>query len=111
MEVKRTPSCQEEETRGSDQVHTLEPVDSQANRRGLLLEQLNLQIHHLTPLKKIQLEAHNLSFSDVFALESSKLGTTTLTQHSNDTGAMLKATLDTVMKDMLSQGVIVPALW
>ena len=100
----------------------LGPGVSSASRQKRLLEELKLQVDHLTPLQKTQLEDCLTSFADVFALGHAELGTTALTQHSIDTGDhppirqpprrvsfSLRRTVDGLIKEMLSQGVIVPS--
>ena len=97
-------------------------VDSLTMRREMLLERLSLSIGHLSPLQRTQLEDHIASFSVVFALDATELGTTDLTEHSIQTGDQLpirqsarrvpfalRDTVDALVKDMLAQGVVVPS--
>ena len=55
-------------------------------RTRRLLEQLELESQHLTSTQQTQLVTLLQSFTDVFALDSSELGATSVTQHSIDTG-------------------------
>ena len=95
------------------QVHATETVDLLTTRREVQREQLS----HLS---RLQRTLHIASFSDVFALDASELGTTDLTEHSIQTGDQLpirqsgrrvpfalRDTVDALVKDMLAQGVIV----
>lgn len=87
-----------------------------------LWEQLDPQIGHLTPQQQQQLKEFILSYSSVFALDPSELGTTEVITHTIDTGNhrpirqpvrrtpfALRAKIDEMVKEMLSQGVIVPS--
>ena len=73
-----------------------------------------------------QLQELLVSFADVFALDSSELGITTIIEHSINTGDQppirqpvrrmpfaLRSKVDELVSDMLSQGVIEPStsLW
>ena len=103
-------------------VCTLASGDPLTSRKDRLLKHIDLLMTHLTPLQKAQLEDCLVSFTDVFALDTGELGSTTLAQHSISTGDhsaikqpawrmpfVLRETLKTLVKDMLSQGVIVPS--
>ena len=94
----------------------------EGDRNGQLLQQLNLDLTHLTPLEQTKLRDCLLSSADVFALGASELGTTRLIQHGIKTGDhspikqpprrvpfALRKTVDTVVEGMLSQGVVVPS--
>ena len=68
-------------------VHHLTAADDSAESRGeQLLSQLNLQNEDLTPSQRQQLEDFLQSYQDIFALDSSVLGTTWVVCHSIDTG-------------------------
>ena len=96
--------------------------DSVKGRAEQLLQQLNLQFDHLTQSQKEQLEKFLLSYQDVFALDSSELGTTRVVSHSINTGDhipikqpvrripfALRSKVDELVTVMLAQGVIVPS--
>ena len=98
----------------------LGPPKDERTRR--LLQQLTLQIEHLDPAQKSQLTGLITSFSDVFALDASELGTTTLVTHVINTGDQgpirqpvrrmpfaLRSEVDQMVGDMLDQGVIEPS--
>ena len=91
-------------------------------RTRRLLEQLELESQHLTSTQKTQLVTLLQSFTDVFALDSSELGATSVTQHSIDTGGhppirqpmrrmpfTLRPKVDQLVQEMLIQGVIQPS--
>ena len=97
----------------------LEPDDG---RNRLLLQQLDLKLEHLTTSERDQLEASILTWADVFALDSSELGTTSLAEHVIKTGDhpptrqpvrrmpfALRDKVNSLVEEMLSQGVIVPS--
>ena len=91
-------------------------------RTRRLLEQLSLQVDHLNPSQRDQLTRLIVTFSDVFALDASELGTTTFVTHTIHTGDhtpmrqpvrrmpfALRAEVDKMVGDMLDQGVIQPS--
>ena len=95
---------------------------SQTDRKKRLLQQLELDLSHLRPLQQIQLQVLLVSFADVFALDAAELGTTDLINHSINTGDhppvrqpprripfALRDTVDGLVEEMLSQGVLVPS--
>jgi len=55
-------------------------------RAKLLLEQLELENSHLTDIQWTQLESVLESYTDVFVLDSSELSTTSIVEHSINTG-------------------------
>lgn len=92
-----------------------EPYTERAAR---LLEQLEMRVDHLTPEQQEQLKDVVTQHADVFALDSSELGTT----HSIDTGDhypirqplrrtpfALRSKVDEMVQEMLEQGVVVPS--
>ena len=98
-------------------------TESQKEERvGCLLRQFNLQMDHLTPTEKSALIDCVTSYADVFALDSSELGTTTLAEHSINTGSqtplrqparqmpfVLREQVDQLVEEMMQQGVVVPS--
>ena len=97
---------------GSDQVYTC-PEGSERRRR--LLEQLAITDQP----QKEELTRLITSFADIFALDATKLGTTTLVQHVINTGDQaprrmpfaLREDVDRMVEEMLDQGVIQPSRW
>ena len=88
------------------------------DRKASLLQQLDLKVDHLTPEDRSRLESLIGDYSDVFALDSSELGTTDVVKHTIDTGGhppikqpprrtpfALRMKVELV-REMLSQGVI-----
>ena len=87
-----------------------------------LFEQLSLELDHLSPAEEEQLKELIQKYSDVFALDASELGTTTLVQHVITTGEhtpvrqparrmpfSLQSDVDRMVGEMLAQGVIEPS--
>ena len=104
------------------QVCTLEVEGHKDDRRQRLLQRLQLQLDHLTPSQRSEMEACIISYVDVFTLDATKLGTTTLAEHTIKTGDQapirqplrrmlfsLRAQVHNLIKEMLSQGVVVPS--
>ena len=104
---------------GNDQVYTC-PEGSERRRR--LLEQLALQLDHLDQPQKEELTRPITSFTDIFALDATELGTTTLVEHVVNTGDQapirqpvrrmpfaLREDVDRMVEEMLDQGVIRPS--
>jgi hypothetical protein len=100
----------------------LDGLSPRNDREERLLQQLDLELSHLTPLEQTQFKDCLISFADVFALDSTELGTTGVTQHNIETGDhppvrepprrvpfALRQTVDELVENMLSQGVIVPS--
>ena len=90
--------------------------DPLADREAKLLFQLELQIEHLTPEQQQQLTEFITSYADVFALDSSELGTTDVvtiqvtTPHlDRRTPFALRNTISEMVSEMLAQGVIKPS--
>ena len=94
-------------------------TESSGDRETLLLQQLDLKVDHLASEEQQQLKDLICSYSDVFALDASELGTTDIVQHTIDTGDhspikqplrrtpfALRAKMDELVREMLSQGVI-----
>ena len=114
----------EEITPGDDGVvHRLVPgSEADGWRVRQLFEQLELSSEHLTPTQQQQLREFLTGFADVFALDPSELGTTSIIRHAINTGDQppirhpvrrmpfaLRATVDELVSDMLAQGVIEPS--
>ena len=91
-------------------------------RKAHLFDQLNLQVDHLSLNERQQLKELIASYSDVFALDSSELGTTGLVKHDINTRDhppikqpvrrtpfALRSKMDELVKEMLSQGVVKPS--
>lgn len=98
------------------------PGSLEGDCSGQLLQQLHLELTHLTPLEQMKLRDCLLFFTNMFALDASKLGTTRLIQHGIKTEDhspirqpprrvpfALQKTVDTLVESMLSQGVIMPS--
>ena len=81
-----------------------------------------MEIPHLTPLERDLLTQLITLFSDIFALDGSELGTTTLVRHVIDTGDQtpiwqavrrmpfaLRQDVDRMVGEMLAQEVIRPS--
>ena len=86
------------------------------------MDQLNLCLDHLSPFDSEQLTGLVASFSDIFALDASELGTTTLVKHVINTGDQvpvrqpvrrmpfaLRSNVDQMVDEMLDQRVIKPS--
>ena len=93
-----------------------------ADRGQQLLEQLELPSGHLTAIQRTRLVELLQSYSDVFALDPSELGVTSVVQHSIHTGEhrptrqpvrrmpfSLRPQVDKLVQEMLTQGVIEPS--
>ena len=87
-----------------------------------VLRQLDLSLGHLTDSERTQVRECLAKYADVFALDTSQLGTTTLAEHQIDTGDhppvrqpprrlpfALRDQIDRLVKEMLTQDVIVPS--
>ena len=96
--------------------------DSPDSRVDKLFKQLELKLDHLTEEEQQRLKSILTSYTDVFALDSSKLGTTDAVTHSIDTGDhrpvrqqvrrtpfALRAPVDKLIKEMMEQQVIEPS--
>ena len=119
-ESSAAPECSEDTETA---VRRLEcDYDSQEARITQLFAQLDMKTGHLTPVEQQQLETLLASYADVFALESSELGTTGVVTHSIETGEQrpirqqvrrtpfaLRAKVDTLIQEMLEQDVIEPS--
>ena len=97
-------------------------ASSQSNREVNLLEQLDLQINHLSAKQKLQLTNLITNHTDVFALNSQELGTTSLVRHVINTGNhppvrqplrhtpfALRNKVDEMVQEMLAQEVVQPS--
>ena len=117
-EQDEAPAPQQEDCT-NERVRTC-PAGSERSRR--LVEQLALNLDHLSPIQREELLCLITSFSDVFALNASELGTTTLVQHVIRTGEQmpirqpvrrmpfaLRGEVDQMVKEMLEQGVVQPS--
>ena len=93
-----------------------------SERRRRLLEQLALQLDHLDQPQKEELTRLITSFTEIFALDATELGTTTLVEHVVNTGDQapirqpvrrmpfaLRVDVDRMVEEMLDQGVIRPS--
>ena len=68
-------------------VHRLVPEsNTDKGRVRQLFEQLELRSEHLTPTQQQQLREFLTGFADVFALDPSELGTTSIIRHAINTG-------------------------
>lgn len=89
------------------------------DRETLLLQQLQLKLDHLSPEEEEQLKNLICSYTDVFVLNLGELGTTDVVEHTIDMGChppikqplrrtpfSLRAKMDQLVQEMLSQGVI-----
>ena len=96
--------------------------ESEGKRAEKLLDQLQLQLDHLGEEDRAKLVSVLRGYTDVFALTSSELGTTSITEHSIDTGDhppicqplrrmpfSLRPQVDKMLQEMLNQGVIQPS--
>ena len=91
-------------------------------RDDLLLKKLGPKLDHLSPEEQQQLRSLILTYADTFAVDAGELGTTNVVKHSINTGDhppinqplrrtpfALRAKVDELVRDMLSQGVIKPS--
>ena len=104
-------------------VHGLDAeLDADKERVRRLFEQLDMHSEHLTPTQQQQLREFLTGFADVFALDPSELGTTSVIKHAIHTGDhppirhpvrrmpfALRSKVDELVLDMLAQGVIEPS--
>ena len=94
----------------------------ESDRTRRLREQLGFKLEHLTPAETKQILRLIASYSDTFALDALELGTTTLVQHTINTGNhspirqqlrrmpfALRQDVDRLVGEMLNQGVIEPS--
>lgn len=92
------------------------------DRSAKLLERLRLDSTPLTPEEKTQLRTLLETYADVFALDPSELGTSSIIRHSIKTGEhspirqplrrmpfTLRPQVDKLVQEMLAQGVIQPS--
>ena len=97
-------------------------ASSQSSREVNLLEQLDLQINHLSAKQKLQLTNLITNYTNVFALNSQELGTTSLVKHVINTGNhppvrqplrrmpfALRNKVDGMVQEMLAQEVVQPS--
>jgi len=91
-------------------------------RQERLMEQLTLSQDHLSDVENQQLKDLVAEYSDVFALDSSELGTTDIVTHVINTGEhspicqpmrrtpfALRSTVNNMVDEMLGEGVIQPS--
>ena len=96
--------------------------DEREKRKARLLAQLDLNVDGLPPGATQELETLLASYADVFALDSSELGTTDMVTHSIETEDhrpirqpvrrtpfALRKKVDTLIQEMLEQQVIEPS--
>ena len=110
--LRSTPPCnqKQEEASGHDE------------QTAKLLVQLQVDFSHLVKSDQESLQTLFTSYADVFALDSSELGTTEMVTHSIDTGQhrpikqplrrtpfALRDKVDQLVHEMLDQGVIEPS--
>ena len=106
---------------GMEAVHQIGAGPSNTGARvNELFAQLKLDLSHLAPAEQQSLRALLVSYSNVFALDSSELGSTDLVTHSiaarqqaRRTPFALRAKIDQLVKEMLDQDVVEPSssLW
>ena len=103
-------------------VDTSQEAEDSQERVTKLFTQLNDDFSHLTEKDCASLRTLLTSYADVFALDSSELGTTQLVTHSIDAGQhrpikqpvrrtpfALRKKVDELVEEMLRQGVIEPS--
>ena len=104
-------------------VHGLDAeLDADKERVRRLFDQLDMHSEHLTPTQQQQLREFLTGFADVFALDPSELGTTSIIKHAIHTGDhppirhpvrrmpyALRSKVDEPVSDILAQGVIEPS--
>ena len=108
----RSPTAKDEST----------VCQTRRDRTTQLLEQFELGGEYLTPTGEAQLRTLLKAYSDVFALDSSELGTSSIMQHSINTGDhfpirqplrrmpfTLRPQVDKLVQEMLTQGIIQPS--
>ena len=123
MTTREEPDCVQEIEEASASVQRLESdlVDKE-ERKARLLALLDLNLGRLPPTVQRELETLLASYSDVFALDSSELGTTDVVTHLIVTGDhrpsrqpvrrtpfALREKVDTLVREMLEQKVIEPS--
>ena len=99
-----------------------ETESEESERVERLMDQLNLCLDHLSPFDSEHLTGLVASFSDIFALDASELGTTTLVKHVINTEDQapvrqpvrrmpfaLRSNVDQMVDEMLDQRVIKPS--
>ena len=96
-------------------------ASSKISRETELFEQLNLQLEHLSAEQKFQLTQLITGYTDVFALNSQELGTTSLVKHVINTDHppirqpvhrmpfAFRNKVDNMVQEMLTQDVIQPS--
>ena len=123
MTTREEPDCVQETEEAFASVHRLEPDPAdKEEREARLLAQLGLNLSRLPPAAQQKLETLLASYSDVFALDSSELGTTDVVTHSIMTGdhwlirqpvrrtpLALREKVDTLVREILEQKVIEPS--
>ena len=120
VQEAKIPGEPEEESSGV--VAAVVPDDFTEARLQRLRESLSLDGANLTAEERKQLETLVMEFADVFAVDSSELGSTDLVTHSINTGESppikqparrmpfaLRRTVEELVQQMLEQGVIEPS--
>ena len=120
VQEAKIPGEPEEESSGV--VAAVVPDDFTEVRLQRLRESLSLDEANLTAEERKQLETLVMEFADVFAVDSSELGSTDLVTHSINTGESppikqparrmpfaLRHTVEELVQQMLEQGVIEPS--
>lgn len=95
-------------------------------QEAFILQQLSLSLEHLAVEEQTQVEEYLRRYADIFALDSSELGTTTIANHQINTGGhppvwqparwmpfALREQVDKMVQEMLTQKEIVSSssLW
>ena len=122
LESNETIGKEKYEQKGVVDVAVIVEGDGCGGREAELLTTLALHSADLQRDELKQLEELVMEFSDLFALNNAELGKTTLTTHRIDTGNsaplrqpprrvpfVLRSKVNTLVDDMLDQGVVVPS--
>ena len=121
MEVEREEDVEGQGRSALVSVLCNEPSTARG-RTSVLLEKLDLQQGQLSPAQLQQLQDFLTSYADIFAMDTSELGTTPVVTHSINTGEQtpirqpirrmpfaLRSKVDELVGEMLSQGVVQPS--
>ena len=116
------PQTESDQVQVGAAVSQLTVEKTNKDQRTHLFDQLNLQVDHLSLNERQQLKELIASYSDIFALVSSELGTIGLVKHDINTRDhppikqpvrrtlfALRSKMDELVKEMLSQGVVKPS--
>jgi len=117
-----TPSYGDDSDIGTSTAAAVETVIPSPERLEELCRQLQLPFDKLTPGERGQLESTISEFSDVFALNDSELGCTSLVQHGIETGAQTpirqqpyrtpvcrRQKMNEMVQNMQDQGIVQPS--